>query len=74
MKNWRNRLLIAFVIAWLLPFPGVHIDRYIPLFWVSVRGFGDAEAAFYLLVAVLLAVYTVVGFAVLSALRTAREK
>ena len=71
------RLLTALVVAWLLPFPGVHIDRYLPLIWVAVKGIGEAEAAFYLLLVCLLAVYTTLIFAVLSApvwLRRSRQK
>ena len=65
MKSWGKRLLIAFVVAWLLPFPGVHIDTYLPLIWVAAKGIGDAEAAFYMLLVCLLAVYTALVFTVL---------
>jgi len=33
----RKRLLISILIALALPFPGPHIDSYIPLGWLPFR-------------------------------------
>lgn len=62
-KGWR--LLLAAIIGLLLPFPGPHVDRYLPLGAVLLKGMGDAPASFFLLAAVILSVYTAVAYGVI---------
>jgi hypothetical protein len=50
--------LIALFVALLLPFPGPHVDAYVPLALVVIRGVGNAESGFWILAAVLVTVYT----------------
>lgn len=58
MKRFRGwRLLLAALIALLLPFPGPHVDSYLPLAAVLWSGIGDAPAGFFLLAGVILSVY-----------------
>ena len=58
MKRFRGwRLLLAAIIGLLLPFPGPHLDRYLPLAAVLLKGIGEAPASFFLLAAVILSVY-----------------
>ncbi|HEX6100663.1 MAG TPA: hypothetical protein VF432_30380 [Thermoanaerobaculia bacterium] len=57
------RLLIAFAIALLLPFPGPHIDRYLPIAAVLFRrDAASADTGFFVLTGVVLAVYTAIVF------------
>ncbi len=64
------RLAIAFVIALLLPFPGPHVDRYVPIAGVLFRRDAlQADAGFFVLVGVVIAVYTAITFGVLLLLR-----
>jgi len=59
----RKRLLISILIALALPFPGPHIDSYIPLGWLPFRGeFWTADWFFYLLFLGLLAIYWLATF------------
>ncbi|HEX6160960.1 MAG TPA: hypothetical protein VF111_12390 [Thermoanaerobaculia bacterium] len=58
-----KRLLIAFVIALFLPFPGPHIDEYIPV--IRTLFGGDGNPGFFVLVAILLTIYTAVVWGVL---------
>src|SRR5688572_7389116 len=53
------RLAIALGIALLLPFPGPHVDRYVPIASVLFRRDAlEADAAFFVLAGVVIAVYT----------------
>ena len=68
------RLVVALGMALLLPFPGPHIDRYVRVAAVLFRRDAlDADAGFFVLTGVLLAVYTLVLFA-LSLLLFRRRK
>ncbi|HET8798597.1 MAG TPA: hypothetical protein VFO89_12975 [Thermoanaerobaculia bacterium] len=59
-------LAVALAIALVLPFPGPHIDSYIPIAAILFRRDAlDADPGFFILIGVLLAVYTAVAFAVL---------
>lgn len=59
-------LVIAFAIALLLPFPGPHVDRYVPIAAVLFRRDAlGADAGFFVLIAIVLAVYTAVAFTLL---------
>ena len=59
-------LIVAFAIALLLPFPGPHVDRYVPIAAVLFRRDTlGADAGFFVLMGVVLAVYTAVVFGVL---------
>lgn len=61
MKHFRGwHLLLAAIIGLLLPFPGPHVDRYLPLAAVLWKGIGDAPASFFLLAAGILSVYIAV--------------
>ena len=63
MKRFRGwRLLLAVLIGLLLPFPGPHVDRYLPLVAVLWSGIQDAPASFFLLAGVLLSVYIAVVY------------
>jgi hypothetical protein len=60
------RLAAALAIALLLPFPGPHVDRYVPIAAVLFRRDAlQADAGFFVLTAILLAVYAGVVFALL---------
>lgn len=60
------RLLIAFAIALLLPFPGPHVDRYLPIAAVLFRRDAlGADAGFFVLTGVVIAIYTAILFGVL---------
>lgn len=60
------RLLIAFAIALLLPFPGPHVDRYLPIAAVLFRRDAlSADAGFFVLTGVVIAIYTAIVFGVL---------
>ena len=63
-KGWR--LLLAAIIGLLLPFPGPHVDRYLPLAGVLWKGIGDTPASFYLLAGVIFSVYTAVAYGLLA--------
>jgi len=57
------RLGTAFAIALVLPFPGPHVDRYVPIVAVLFRGDAlDADAGFFVLTGALIAFYTAVLF------------
>lgn len=59
-------LVLALAIALLLPFPGPHIDSYIPIAFVLFRRDAlDADIGFFVMIAVLLTVYTAVVFGLL---------
>jgi len=68
-----TRLAIAFAIALLLPFPGPHIDRYLPIASVLFRrDLLEADAGFYIVAAAVIAVYTGVVFGLLLLVRKRR--
>lgn len=57
------RLLIAFAIALLLPFPGPHVDRYLPIAAVLFRrDAAGADAGFFVLTGIMIAIYTAILF------------
>lgn len=61
------RLALAFVLALLLPFPGPHSDRYTPIAAVLFRRDAlSAPLGFFVLTAIVIAVYTAVVFGLLS--------
>ena len=67
-------LVIAFAVALLLPFPGPHVDRYVPIASVLFRRQAlHADAGFFVLTGVVLAVYTAVVFLVLLLIRYLRK-
>jgi len=67
------RLAIAFVIALLLPFPGPHVDRYVPIASVLFRRDAlQADAGFFVVIAAVIAVYTGVVFGLLLLVRKRR--
>ncbi|HEX7149921.1 MAG TPA: hypothetical protein VF618_00425 [Thermoanaerobaculia bacterium] len=69
------RLLLAFVLALLLPFPGAHIDRYNPVGALLLqRGALDAPGGFFVIVGILLAVYTAIMFGVLTLVMRRRRR
>lgn len=47
--RWRG-WLISGVLAWLLPFPGPHVERYIPLARVVAEAHADVDTAFWVVV------------------------
>jgi hypothetical protein len=64
------RLLIAIAIAFLLPFPGPHIDRYVPVASVLFRRDAfEADAGFFVVAATVIVVYTGVVFGLLLLVR-----
>ena len=66
MKRFRGwRLLLAAIIGLLLPFPGPHVDRYLPLGTVLLKGIGEAPASFFLLSGVILSVYIGLAYGVI---------
>ena len=74
-----GRLAASAVIALLLPFPGPHIDSWLPMGAVLMNGdVRSAPREFFVLAGVILVVYTGVAFAVLSliqwALRSFRRR
>lgn len=59
-------LVLAIAIALLLPFPGPHVDRYLPIGAVLFRRDAlGADAGFFVLTGIMLAVYTGIAFGVL---------
>jgi hypothetical protein len=65
-----TRLALALGIALLLPFPGPHVDGYLPIGGVLFRRDAlGADAGFFVMAGVLIAVYTAVVFAVLLLVR-----
>jgi len=67
LKRFRGwRLLLAAIIGLLLPFPGPHLDRYLPLGAVLLKGIGEAPASFFLLAGVILIVYIAVVYALIG--------
>ena len=66
MKLFRGwRLCLATLIGLGLPFPGPHVDRYLPLAAVLWTGIGDAPAGFFLLAGMILSVYISVVYALI---------
>ena len=64
------RLVLAVGIALLLPFPGPHLDGYLPIGAVLFRRDAfDADAGFFVMAGVLITVYTAVVFALLLLVR-----
>ena len=62
-----SRLFGALVVALLLPFPGPHADRYTPVAQVVFRRDAlGADPGFWVLAAILIAVYTAVVFGLLT--------
>ena len=69
MKLFRGwRFLLAVLIGLALPFPGPHVDRYLPLAAVLWKGIGDAPAAFFLLAGGILVFYIAVTYALIALL------
>ncbi len=68
MKTWWKRLLIAFVIAWFLPEPNVHVDGYIPLIYAAFIDPEIGSRLWWEVVTGFLGVYTAIVFIVLSIL------
>ncbi|HEY0371386.1 MAG TPA: hypothetical protein VGD79_05265 [Thermoanaerobaculia bacterium] len=60
------RFGIAFAIALLLPFSGPHVDRYVPIAGVLFRrDAASADAGFFALTAIVIAIYTAIIFGLL---------
>jgi len=58
---------IAFVIALLLPFPGPHIDSYLPVAAVAFHPDArDADRGFFVLLAIILGIYFAVAFGIVT--------
>ena len=81
VKNWRIRLLVSFLIAVFLPFPGPHISDYIPMGWTLImaglqvwRGSDTDLRGFYLIVSILLVLYTIGAFGILSLIAWIRSR
>jgi hypothetical protein len=69
------RLVAALAFALLLPFPGPHVDRYTPVASVLFRRDAlDADAGFFVLIGVVIAIYTAIVFGGLSLLRLALNR
>lgn len=67
-----GRLAVSVVIALLLPFPGPHIDSWLPVGAVLMNEeVRSAPREFFVLAGVILLVYIGVAFAVLSLLQWA---
>ncbi len=67
-----GRLAVSAVIALLLPFPGPHIDSWLPVGAVLMNEEArSAPPQFFVFVGVILVVYIGVAFAVLSLLQYA---
>ena len=67
MKPPLKRLLLSFGLAFALPFPGPHIDDYIPLAWVLLHGdLASADRGFFIMFGVVLVFYTVAIFGVVA--------
>jgi hypothetical protein len=67
-----GRLAVSAVIALLLPFPGPHIDSWLPVGAVLMsEEVRSAPREFFIFVGVILLVYTGLAFAVLSLFRYA---
>jgi len=67
-----GRLAISAVVALLLPFPGPHIDAWLPMGAVLVNDEArSAPRQFFVLAGVILVVYVGLAFAVLSLLQYA---
>jgi len=58
--------MIAFVIAWFLPEPNVHVDGYVPLIYAAFIDPEIGSRLWWEVVGAALTVYTAVVFAVLS--------
>ena len=66
----RVRAVISVIVALLLPFPGPHIDGWLPMGAVILGGgAGSAPPAFFAIAAVVVIAYAGLVFAALSALR-----
>ena len=66
MRSIVIRLAVALVIALGLPFPGPHVD-YVPIAATLARRDAlEASPAFFVIVALALAVYTIVLFGLIS--------
>ena len=63
-RGWR--ILLAVVIGLALPFPGPHVDRYLPLAAVLWKGIGEAPAGFFLIAGGILSVYVAVAYALIA--------
>ena len=67
-----GRLAVSAVVALLLPFPGPHIDAWLPMGTVLMNVQArSAPPQFFVLAGVILLVYIGVAFAVLSLLQYA---
>jgi hypothetical protein len=67
-----GRLAVSVVVALLLPFPGPHIDAWLPMGAVLMNEQArSAPPQFFVLAGVILVVYMGVAFAVLSLLQYA---
>ena len=67
MKPPLKRLLLSFGLAFALPFPGPHIDDYIPLAWVLLHGdLASADRGFFILYGAVLVFYAAAIFGVMT--------
>jgi hypothetical protein len=65
----KKRLLISLLFALFLPFPGPHIDTYIPLVGLPLKNdFWKADWFFRALFCVLLIFYWIISFAMITAI------
>lgn len=66
---WTHRWWLAAVASLLTPWPGPHIDRYLPVGWLLLQATDEsADAGFWLLAAAVLAIAYAVWLLLLSAL------
>ena len=63
-RGWR--VVLAVLIGLALPFPGPHVDRYLPLAAVLWKGIGEAPASFFLIAGGILSVYGAVAYALIA--------
>jgi hypothetical protein len=69
MRNVAVRFIAAFALAFLGPWPGPHIGAYVPIAATLLHGdLADASAAYFVIVAAAIAVYTLVLFGAISLL------
>lgn len=66
MMRGRSAWLLAFVYALVLPMPGPHVDAYTPMGWVLLNADADATRAFWILFAIVLAIYTIAVRAIIA--------
>jgi hypothetical protein len=70
MTRWKVRAAISVIVALLLPFPGPHLDGWLPMAAVILGdGARSAPRAFFVVAAIVVMAYAALVFAALSALR-----